>query len=161
MIASLDRVLEGIVATLRTDVIPKVTEEHARSQAVGVIDLINNIAARVEWARDPLLHGVRERREALNAALALLPGAPATGSALREIPLAEANARALLAERDRLDAEIADLLVFAYASAPGGEAVTVLRKQIHDDMVGEMAMSRKPLFAEMTKGGVREQDGGS
>ena len=65
MIASLERVLEGIAATLRTDVIPKVTEEHARSQAVGVIDLINNLAARVEWARDPLLRGVRERREAL------------------------------------------------------------------------------------------------
>ena len=161
MIASLERVLEGIVATLRTDVIPKVTEEHARSQAVGVIDLINNIAARVEWARDPLLLGVRARRQALAAAHALLPDAPATRSALREIPLAEANARALLAERDRLDAEIADLLVFAYESAPGGQAETVLRRQIHDDMASEMAMSRKPLFAEMTKGDARERDGGS
>ncbi len=161
MIASLERVLEGIVATLRTDVIPKVTEEHARSQAVGVIDLINNLVARVEWARDPLLHGVRERREALGAAHALLLGPPAIRSASLEIPLAEANSRALLAERDRLDAEIADLLVFAYASAPDGEAVTVLRKQIHDDMISEMAMSRKPLFAEMTKGGARVRDGGS
>lgn len=161
MIASLERVLEGIAATLRNDVIPKVTEEHARSQAVGVIDLINNIAARVEWARDPLLRGVRERREALAAARALLPGAPAPQDAILEIPLADQNSRALGAERDRLDGEIADLLVFAFGNAAGGPALRILREQIHDDLAGEMAMSRKPLFAEMTKGGVRERDGES
>lgn len=161
MIASLERVLEGIAATLRTDVIPKVTEEHARSQAVGVIDLINNIAARVEWARDPLLRGVRERREALAAARALLPGAPAPQDAILEIPLADQNSRVLGAERDRLDGEIADLLVFAFGNAAGGPALRILREQIHDDLAGEMAMSRKPLFAEMTKGGVRERDGES
>ena len=156
MIASLERVLQGIVATLRTDVIPKVADDYARGQVVGVIDLLNNIAARVEWAREPLIEGVRERREALARARDLLSLASVAGDV--EPPLGDANSSALVVVRDRLDAEIADLLAEAYRRAPDGEAARVLRKQIHNDMVREMAMSRKPLFAEMTKGGARDRD---
>ncbi len=155
MIASLERVLQGIVATLRTDVIPKVADDYARGQVVGVIDLLNNIAARVEWAREPLVEAVRERREALARARDLL-SLPSGSS--DQSPLMQGNSPALVVERDRLDAEIADLLAQAYRRAPDSEAVRVLRKQIHDDMVREMAMSRKPLFAEMTNGGSRDRD---
>ena len=41
---SLDRLIEGITATLRAHVIPNVTDAYARGQAIGVIDLLNNIA---------------------------------------------------------------------------------------------------------------------
>ena len=43
---SLDRLIEGVAATLRSDVIPNVTDAYARGQAIGVIDLLNNIAPR-------------------------------------------------------------------------------------------------------------------
>lgn len=155
MIASLERVLQGIVATLRADVIPKAADDYSRGQVVGVIDLLNNIAARVEWAREPLIEGVRARREALALARDLL-SLPCGSS--DQSPLLQGSSPALVVERDRLDAEIADLLTEAYARAPDGEAVRVLRKQVHDDMVREMAMSRKPLFAEMTKGGAQDRD---
>ena len=48
---ALERLFEGMIATLRADVIPRVEDPFARGQAVGLIDLINNIAPRVEWAR--------------------------------------------------------------------------------------------------------------
>ena len=48
------RLIEGIIATMRSDVIPHVSDSYARGQAVGVIDLLNNIAPRVEWAQAPL-----------------------------------------------------------------------------------------------------------
>ena len=51
---SLDRLIGGIIATLRAHVIPNVTDGYARGQAIGVIDLLNNIAPRLEWARAPL-----------------------------------------------------------------------------------------------------------
>lgn len=56
---SLDRLIGGIIATLRTHVIPNVTDSYARGQAIGVIDLLNNIAPRLDWARAPLRSGCR------------------------------------------------------------------------------------------------------
>ena len=70
---SLDRLIEGITATLRAHVIPNVTDAYARGQAIGVIDLLNNIAPRLEWARAPLAEAVAERRRAIRAVCALLP----------------------------------------------------------------------------------------
>ena len=55
---SLERLIAGIMATLRADVIPNVTDAYARGQAIGVIDLLNNIAPRLEWARAPLVRSV-------------------------------------------------------------------------------------------------------
>ena len=69
--------MEGVIATLREHVIPHVTDAYARGQAIGVIDLLNNIAPRVEWARAPLAEAVAERRRAIRAVCALLPSAPA------------------------------------------------------------------------------------
>jgi hypothetical protein len=48
---SLERLTEGIIAALRTHVIPHVADAYARGQAIGVIDILNNIAPRLEWAR--------------------------------------------------------------------------------------------------------------
>ena len=64
---ALERLLEGIVTTLRNDVIPHVVDPYARGQAVGVIDLLNNIAPKLEWARGPLLGEIEEKRGLLRA----------------------------------------------------------------------------------------------
>ena len=66
MNVSLERLIEGIIATLRTDVIPNVSDAYARGQAVGVIDLLNNIGPRIEWARAP--RGRADRRKTRTAA---------------------------------------------------------------------------------------------
>ena len=80
---ALERLFEGMAPTLRTDVIPRVDDAYARGQAVGLIDLIDSIAPRVEWARAPLLKSVNEKRrlllavaEALDEAIVAHAGAP-------------------------------------------------------------------------------------
>ena len=152
---SLDRLLEGIIATLRTDVIPNVSDAYARGQAVGVIDLLNNIGPRIEWARAPVAAAIAEKRALLRAVAKLLPDMPAR-AATDEI---EATSTAeLSAERDRLDAEIGDVLALIHARKPAGEpqaqqALGLLKQHMHDELAREMKLTRKPLFAEIAGGG--------
>jgi hypothetical protein len=152
---SLERLVEGIIATLRSHVIPNVSNAYARGQAIGVIDLLNNIAPRVEWARAPIAEAVAARRKAIHEARALLPKAPMGGEGPCDQALASANSKDLAAERDRLDGEIADLLVFAHRSAASNDvaaAIALLRRHMHDELTREMKLTRKPLFAEIAKG---------
>ena len=152
---SLERLIEAVIATLRVDVIPHVSDAYARGQAIGVIDLLNNIAPRLEWARAPLTETVMEQRKALAAARGLVVAPPPGGADLSEQELASADSVALAAERDRLDGEIADLLAWTQSVEARGDvkaAVAILLRQVHDAIAREMAMTKKPLFAEITKG---------
>ncbi len=102
----LTRLFEGIVEALRAEVIPNVSDPYARGQAVGVTDLISNIAGRVEWARPPLIASVQEKRRLLAiVATALGEAAPAE----RE-PAEGLDAGPLIAELARLDAEVCEAM---------------------------------------------------
>lgn len=147
---ALERLLEGIVATLRNDVIPHVGDAYARGQAVGVIDLINNIGPRIEWARAPLIETVGEKIALLSAVATLLPGvaAPHEAAAVESLSSAE-----LAAERDRLDAAIGDALALAHgAGEEGKSALTLIVRHLHDEQARAMKTTRKPLFAEIASG---------
>jgi len=151
---SLERLIAGIIATLRTDVIPNVTDAYARGQAIGVIDLLNNIAPRLEWARAPLAEAVQERRKALSAARALVPQAPAGGVVLSEQAIAAASSAELAAERDWLDGEISDLIAWTQSESASGDvaaATALLRQHVHEELARDMKLTRKPLFAEISK----------
>jgi hypothetical protein len=159
---SLERLIGGIITTLRTHVIPNVTDGYARGQAIGVIDLLNNIAPRLEWARAPLLEAVVERRNAIRAVRALVPEAPGSANGLRDQALAAASAAELAAERDRLDGEIADLIAWTHSSAACGDvakAIALLRQHVRDELKRDMKLTKKPLFAEIAKatGGGQEK----
>ncbi len=145
---ALDRLLEGIIATLRNDVIPHVSDSYARGQAVGVIDLLNNIGARLEWARAPLLAEIEEKRALLKALAEKLPVIEAPSSESLD---ASADLRA---ERDRLDARIGDALAVAARDegAAGVQALALIRQHLHDSATREMKLTRKPLFAEIASG---------
>ena len=151
---SLDRLIGGIIATLRTHVIPNVANGYARGQAIGVIDLLNNIAPRLEWARAPLAEAVTARRNAIRAVRALLPEAPVGAEEPSDQALASASSAELAAERDRLDGDIADLIVWVHGENARGDvaaATAVLRRHIHDELKREMKLTKKPLFAEISK----------
>lgn len=155
---SLPRLIEGIIATLRADVIPHIAEDYARGQAVGVIDLLNNLAPRLDWAGAPLVAAVAARKEALAAARTALGERPGP----EEDPAFDPAA--LLAERDRLDREITDLtlrLMRAPVALPGVEsALSLLRGHLHADLKAEMQMTRRPLFAEIASGADTRATGG-
>lgn len=151
---ALERIIEGIIATLRSDVIPHVGDSYAKGQAIGVIDLLNAVAPRIEWARQPLQARVSARIEALAAATDKLgePGPRPAG-----FDVASASTGELMAELDRLDGVISDLLraltETGNAEGPRAEALALLKTHVHEDISAEMKRTRKPLFAEIASGG--------
>lgn len=147
---ALERLLEGIVATLRNDVIPHVGDAYARGQAVGVIDLINNIGPRIEWARAPLIETVGEKIALLSTVATLLPGVASPGEVVAVESLSSAE---LAVERDRLDAAIGDALALAHGAGEQGKpALTMIVRHLHDEQARAMKTTRKPLFAEIASG---------
>jgi hypothetical protein len=148
---ALDRLIEGIVATLRSDVIPNVTDAYARGQAVGVIDLLNNIAPRIEWAQRPIQEAVEEKRALLAEIARLSP------AVVPDVPRSEAasTAEELLAQRGALDARIGDAIAAlskVKRDDAGGEALALVRRHLHDEQKREMRITSKPLFAEIASG---------
>jgi hypothetical protein len=152
---SLERLIEGMIATLRNHVIANISDAYARGQAIGVIDLLNNIGPRIEWARAPIVQAIEAKRKAIAEARALTPGAPKSAASPSIDALVEASSEALAAERDRLDGEVADLLQWCSGPAASGDAagaIAMLRRHIHDELTLEMKRTKKPLFAEIARG---------
>jgi hypothetical protein len=152
---SLDRLFAGISATLREHVIPGIADSFARGQAVGIIDLLNNIAPRVEWARAPILEAVEAKIELLRVVGGLMPSLPKSDPTAA---LERLSSAALGAERARLDGAIGDALAWAHRlssesdDASAREALGLLVKHAHDELTREMKITRKPLFAEIASG---------
>lgn len=145
----LDRLFEGVVATLRTQVIPHVSDAYARGQAVGVIDLINNIVGRVEWARESLIEAVGEKRRLLSVVAAAMGETAPMGE-----PFEALGSAALMVERTRLDGEICEAMRRAHArsDAAAREALGLLIRHAHDEATAAMKWTRKPQFGEMASG---------
>jgi hypothetical protein len=70
---SLDRLLEGIADALVDVVLPAVDDPFARVQLAACVELLGNVATRVEWRRDLLSEVVRRAEAALTAASAAAP----------------------------------------------------------------------------------------
>ncbi len=147
----LSRLIEGIIATMRSDVIPNVSDSFARGQAIGVIDLLNNIAPRVEWSQAPLHATVDAKANLLRDVAVLVPHAgvppPPADKAL--------TAEELLALRAQLDAAIGDAVASLWPrrGEPGcDEALGIIKAHLHDEAGAELKKTRKPLFAEIASG---------
>ena len=154
MTVSLPRLVEGLVATLRTEILPNIPDGYARGQAVGVIDLLNSIAPRVEWAREPVLRSVTEKIGLLRRVADMLRESPATGL---DAFSPDGSTAELLAERDRLDGAICDVLARlnapqAAASEASVRVMAIIKQHLHDELTREMKFVRKPLFAEIATG---------
>lgn len=155
---SLERLIEGMIASLRNDIIPNVSDAYARGQAIGVVDMLNTIAARTEWSRSPILSAIEARQTVIRDVRRLLPGAAATDSMAAVDFSTVATSNELVIARNRLDAELCDLIAIAFAEPSTADenvlhARDLLREHMHADAETEMKLTRKPLFAEIAKGG--------
>ena len=65
MYNSLDRLLDGIAATLRDDIAPQVDDPYARAQAHAAAELLAHLAEHVEWRCDHLRAEIDAARTAL------------------------------------------------------------------------------------------------
>jgi hypothetical protein len=87
---SLDRIFDGIATSLRENVAPAVEDPYAKAQVAATIELLGNLAVRVEWRADLL----REEIERIRAVLETAPERAAVLDA--DVPLDSAG---LLASR--------------------------------------------------------------
>lgn len=146
----LSRLIEGIIATMRSDVIPNVGDAYARGQAVGVIDLLNNIAPRVEWAQAPLAAAVGQKADLLRNVAGVIP--EAAGDAVANDAM---TAEALLARKAQLDAALGNVLAQAWPrrhEEDSSRAIAAIKAHLHAEADAELKKTRKPLFAEIASG---------
>jgi hypothetical protein len=124
---ALTRLIDGMVATLRAEVIPATQGEYARGQAFGVIYMLESLKLRTDWSPAFL----RERADALAALADAIE--PEDAAAARDI-------------RERGDAAVCDLIDRRTAPHPAIDAY------IHRQLRHEIATSARPMFAEMSLG---------
>lgn len=151
---SLNRMIDGMVATLRDAVIPQIGSEFARGQAFGVIYMLNSIRLRADWSPafvDAQIDIQLVLRDALMPLVANLDAPP-----LPTAPLSGMNLRALEVLRDDNDARICALLDWAGNARLRDEAAdrieTALRLCMDQQLKLELQTSAKPMFAEMSSG---------
>ena len=155
---SLPRLIDGMVATLRKEVIPHIDGDFARGQAYGVIYMLSSIKLRAAWSNAFLSEQLRALEEAsleLGTRAAELPGAPLPEVRERaKLP----DAAELEAERNAGDRRICELIDWLAENratiAPGAlaRAEAAIDKYLSWQSRFELKTSAKPMFVEMSGG---------
>ena len=155
---SLPRLIDGMVATLRKEIIPRIEGEFARGQAFGVIYMLNSLKLRCSWS-DTFLAGQLKALQGLSDELATLaprlPGAPLPDV---HTPADLPEPGALEALRDAGDAKLCALIdwIAAHRESLSPEAASQAEKIIDKYLAGqanyEISTSAKPMFVEISGG---------
>ena len=69
---SFSRLIDGMNATLRKEVLTRLDDEFARGQVFGVINLLNTFKVRADWSAGFLVEQIAAQRQALDGIAALL-----------------------------------------------------------------------------------------
>ena len=155
---SLDRLIDGMIATLRQSVIPNLSGDFARGQAFGVIYMLNSVRLRASWSNAFLseqLLSLDQVASDLAQIKADLPGAPLpVCRGVRDLP----TAAALEAERDAGDGKICELIDWlrdkrgALAPDAVARAQDAIDRYIQRQLKWELSTSAKPMFEEISRG---------
>lgn len=147
------RLIDGMCATLRTEVLTRLEDEFARGQVFGVINLLNTFKERADWSAGFLLAQIAAQQQALDAVRAL------TGLALPKEPVPVVpTAAALLARRDAGNQALSLVLAWLDGEGAGASPETradveaLLRRALRAEVDLELKHSPRPLFAEMSSG---------
>jgi hypothetical protein len=159
---SFHRLIDGMTATLRAEVLSRLDDEFARGQVFGVINLLNTFKARADWSSAFLLQQIAAQQQGIDDAAALLRHSVAASAAeLPELPapaLDPTPIASLLALRDTNNRGIADLLSWMDAHRHSlddstiAQAESSLRRAMRAEVDLELKNSPRPLFAEMSSG---------
>ena len=167
---SFDRLIDGMCATLRSEVLTRLDDTFARGQVLGVINVLNTFKVRADWSAGFLLQQIEAQRTALDGAKALLQGAgpmsageppPShrdTISTRDPTSSSIASIDDLLAERDSANRSIAAWLAWLDVERPrlSGALAIDLERLLRSAMLAEVDIelrnSPRPLFAEMSSG---------
>lgn len=155
---SLPRLIDGMVATLRTEIIPRIDGEYARGQAFGVIYMLNSLKLRCSWSNAFLVEQLRALEDTsreLKALASALPDAP-----LPDVyaPPSLPDAGALEAMRDAGDSRLCGLIDWLAAQGARlpadarASADRIVDAYLARQAKYEISTSAKPMFVEMSGG---------
>lgn len=150
---SFPRLIDGMCATLRSEVLNRLDDDFARGQVFGVINLLNTFKVRADWSAGFLLQQIEAQRVALDGVAALRGEPPAPHAGPAATPIAE-----LLVLRDegnrRISARLAELNRGRAGLAPevASQVESLLREAMRAELAIELKNAPRPLFAEMSSG---------
>jgi hypothetical protein len=150
---SFPRLIDGMCATLRTEVLSRLDDEFARGQVFGVINLLNTFKVRADWSAGFLLQQIEAQRVALDGVAELLGEPPSPLDTPASTPIVD-----LLALRDEGNRRIATRLAelgegsAALSRDLASQAEGLLREAMRAEVAIELKNSPRPLFAEMSSG---------
>lgn len=147
---SLHRLIDGMVATLRSEVIPQIGTEFARGQAFGVIYMLNSIRLRADWSGAFYREQIAAQVELREALMPLLESFDAPS--LPDAAPAGADTQALETLRDDNEGRVCDLIAWTSDNSVPTAIDTALRHYIDRQLKVELGTSAKPMFAEMSSG---------
>jgi hypothetical protein len=156
---SLNRLIDGMIAQLRTEIIPRLDDEFARGQAFGVVDVLNNLKPRIDWLVTPLAEEVGEQQAllaTLSAAFAGEAGFPAAITTQQPAP--GATASDIEALRNGLDEQICAAIDWLgqqranLSAVRMQEAEAQIKTHLQRQLKRELSLTPKPLFGEISKG---------
>lgn len=151
---SLKRMVEGMVATLRNEVIPQVGTEFARGQTFGVIYMLNSIALRANWSPEFVGEQIAAQLALREGLAPLLAGTDAPASLQAAAP--GLGVKALEALRDDNEARVCALIEWhGTANLDVREAAAIeaqFRTYMDRQLKWELQTSARPMFAEMSSG---------
>jgi hypothetical protein len=155
---SLPRLIDGMVATLRSEIIPHIEGEFARGQAFGVIYMLNSLKLRASWSNGFLNEQLRALSDVSQPLAPLardLPGAPIPGA---RPPADLPDAAALEAERDEGNQRLCELVDWLATNTATvsrearARAETAIDKYLNRQFRYELSTNAKPMFVEMSGG---------
>jgi hypothetical protein len=156
---SFARLIDGMCATLRGEVIPRLDDEFARGQVFGVINILNNLRLRADWSSGFLHEEVAAQRAAFAQVAAIAGDAGLAPPPMPQgEPPAPVGAATMLELRDEGNRAIIAVLQWL-ADAPAGlpaEPRTAIeqavRRAMRSEVEVELRHSARPMFAEMAQG---------
>lgn len=155
---SFDRLIDGMCATLRSEVLTRLDDEFARGQVFGVINLLNTFKARADWSPGFLVQQLQAQAQALEQVRSLMQDVPQALPVPALAVPAPVIADTLLALRDEGNRAIGDLLTWLAehrAALPAETAQAIeqaLRQSMRSEIEIELKNAPRPLFAEMSSG---------
>lgn len=153
---SFQRLIEGMVNTLRNEVIPHTEGEFARGQAYGVIYMLNSIGLRSNWSSE-YLRPQLVALETMNAELLpFLAGldAPALPD-LQQATDSVAQLQQILEAGNQYICDLLDWLESRRTSLPIEKHTAIeaaLKSCMGKQVAWEIKTSAKPMFAEISSG---------
>jgi hypothetical protein len=161
---SFERLIDGMTATLRSEVLTRLDDEFARGQVFGVINLLNNMRIRADWSVNFLHEEVNAQRQALSAAQESLAKQGLSlpsfqGRAMTTESLSPTlDAANLLQLREEGNAALQAVLHWLWSKPSGleaqqiGEIESAVRRAMRTEVELEIRHLAKPMFAEMSQG---------